>query len=110
MREYIGITHQFRDLYLLLAFTYEIKRSKSIITDQESIETLIGLTLIYRKNDLNVFYLPESALWPHMLSDEHWLLAADIFLIADNFEAAHLTWRANVAPEKYACTVDDQIG
>ena len=94
----------------MFAFSDEIKRSKSIITDQESIQTLIGLTLVYCKNDLNVFYLPESAFWPHMLSDEHWLFVADIFLIADNFEAAHLTWRANVAPEKYTCTVDDQIG
>ena len=110
MREYNGITHQFWDLYLLLAFTDEIKRSKSIIADQESIQTLIGLTLVDCKNDLNVFYLPESAFWPHMLSDEHWLRAPDVFLIADDFETAHLTWRANIAPEKDACTVYDQIG
>ena len=109
MREYNGITHQFRDLYLLLAFANEIKRSKSIIADQESIQTLIGLTLVDSKNDLNVFDLPESAFWPHVLPNEHWLLAPDVFLIANNFETAHLTLRANVAPKKDACTVDDQI-
>ena len=64
---------------------------------------------MYRKNDLNVFYLPESAFWPHVLSDEHWLLAPDVFLEADNFETAYLTWRANVAPKQNACAVDDHI-